>query len=225
MSVIEPVLELHNLSKSYELDNRSITPLYNVTASIPGGAFIAITGPSGTGKSTLLRLLTRLEDPDSGHVVYRGRPLTEWEPTELRRRLHYVFQNPVLFPGTVADNITYPARLTDQTLADDTIHDLLTRVALPPSYANRTVEDLSGGEKQRVNLARSLSLCPNVLLLDEPTSALDEESTAHIEAEVTAYCQQGNTIIWITHSTEQAKRIADRIWQIENGQLTEVVLR
>ncbi|WCN38850.1 ABC transporter ATP-binding protein [Aneurinibacillus uraniidurans] len=225
MSVIEPVLELHNLSKSYELDNHSITPLYHVTASIPEGAFITIIGPSGTGKSTLLRLLTRLEDPDSGHVIYRGRPLTEWEPTELRRRLHYVFQSPVLFPGTVADNITYPSRLTGQMLTDDTIHDLLTRVALSPSYANRAVEDLSGGEKQRVNLARSLSLCPDVLMLDEPTSALDEKSTAHIEAEITAYCQKGNTIIWITHSAEQAKRIAGRIWQIENGQLTEVVLR
>lgn len=225
MSAAQPVFELHHLSKSYELENRSITPLQNVTISVTSGTFIAITGPSGTGKSTLLRLLTRLEEPDAGRIVYRGRPLADWEPTELRRRMHYVFQNSILFPGTVADNLSYPLRLAGQSLNNASIHCLLERVALPVSYANRSVDGLSGGEKQRVNLARSLSLSPDVLLLDEPTSALDEASTVHIEAEICKYCREGHTIIWITHSPEQAKRLADRVWHIQDGQLIEEGIR
>ncbi|MCI1693752.1 ABC transporter ATP-binding protein [Aneurinibacillus aneurinilyticus] len=220
----EFILELQCISKSYRTPHHRSTPLKNVTANVANGDFIIITGPSGTGKSTLFRLLTRLEEPDEGQILYLGKPLFEWHPPELRQKLHYVFQAPVLFPGTVADNLSYSARLKGNTLQTEEMEDLLRRVALPQNYISRRIEELSGGEKQRVNIARSLSLAPDVLLLDEPTSALDEKSAKHIESEIKAYHEAGHTVLWITHSPEQAKRLGSILWRLKDGLLeTELV--
>jgi putative ABC transport system ATP-binding protein len=221
----ENVLEFYNLSKSYHTPGHHSTPLQDVTASVKNGSFITITGPSGTGKSTLLRLLTCLEEPDHGHITYLGQPLSEWEPPKLRRRLHYIFQSPVLFSGTVADNLSYPARLTGGKLTTEEMENLLFRIGLPKEYLSRSVTELSGGEKQRVNIARSLSLNPDVLLLDEPTSSLDEKSTERVEQEILTYHRAGHTILWITHSPEQAKRLGSINWHLENGRLEERVIR
>ncbi|GED13416.1 ATP-binding cassette domain-containing protein [Aneurinibacillus migulanus] len=213
----ESMLALQCISKSYRTPHHRSTPLKDVTANVENGAFITITGPSGTGKSTLFRLLTRLEEPDEGQIFYLGRPLSEWHPPELRQKLHYVFQAPVLFPGTVADNLSYPAKLKGDTLLAEEMEDLLLRVSLPQDYVSRRIEELSGGEKQRVNIARSLSLTPDVLLLDEPTSALDEKSAKHIENEIKAYHEAGHTVLWITHSPEQAKRLGSILWRLKDG--------
>lgn len=219
----EPVLELHHVFKSYHTPHYRSTPLKDVSVIITKGAFITITGPSGTGKSTLFRLLTRLEEPDAGRIVYLGKPLLEWDPPRLRRKVHYVFQSPVLFPGTVADNLSYPARLAGDSITEEYMSSLLRRVALSEKYLSRGIGDLSGGEKQRVNIARSLSLEPDILLLDEPTSALDEKSTKHIEQEIRAYHEAGHTVLWITHSPEQAKRLGNVTWHLEDGCLEVLV--
>ncbi|MBN6186085.1 ATP-binding cassette domain-containing protein [Aneurinibacillus sp. BA2021] len=219
------VLQLSHVSKTYRNGSERMTPLHNVTAAVKEGAFITITGPSGTGKSTLFRLFTRLEEPDSGEIFYRGRPLAEHDAPALRRRVHYVFQSPVLFPGTVADNLSYPARLAGEMLLEGEMKELLTRVALPASYLTRSVTELSGGEKQRVHIARSLSLAADILLLDEPTSALDHQSTECIEREIVDYHRLGHTVLWITHSSEQAKRLGNLMWHLENGQLEERSIR
>ncbi|MFT9849338.1 ABC transporter ATP-binding protein [Aneurinibacillus sp. REN35] len=221
MSATDSVLQLLHVSKAYQNGSERMTPLNNVTVAVKEGAFITITGPSGTGKSTLFRLLTRLEEPDSGQIFYRNRPLTEQDPPILRRRVHYVFQSPVLFPGTVADNLSYPVQLAGETLPRSEMEALLTRVSLPASYLSRSIKELSGGEKQRVNIARSLSLSPDVLLLDEPTSALDHQSAAYIEHEILSYHKEGHTVLWITHSPEQAKRLGSSTWHLENGRVEE----
>jgi putative ABC transport system ATP-binding protein len=215
----DEIIRIENIHKAYETPSGLLTPLKGANASIPQGAFIMVMGPSGTGKSTLFRLLTRLEEPDQGTIYYRERPLYEYQPTLLRREVHYVFQAPTLFRGTVGDNLAYPLNLQGARPSEAELKTLLKRAALATSYLERPIERLSGGEKQRVNIARSLSLTPPVLMLDEPTAALDAESTILIEQEIRKYNQAGNTILWITHSEEQADRLGGTLWHLENGQL------
>jgi len=214
-----PLIQLHDVVKIYRTTEGEWRPLDGVTASIDAGRMIAVMGPSGTGKSTLFRLLNRLEEPDRGSITYRGKPLTEWHPVRLRREVHYVFQTPVLFPGTVEDNLSYPCKLAGERVNRKELVRLLERVGLPASYLSRRVEQMSGGEKQRVNLARSLALDSPVLLMDEPTSALDPKGATVVEQEICRLHKEGKTIVWITHDPQQAERIAEEIWVLENGQL------
>jgi putative ABC transport system ATP-binding protein len=136
-----------------------------VSAEIPPGA-TAIVGPSGAGKSTLLRLLNRLVDPDAGTIAYRGRPLTEYDPLELRREVSLVPQLPALLEGSVESNLRYAADLAGKELD---ARRCLSLAGLDPGFAERDVARLSVGEQQRTMLARSLAQMPDVLLLDEPT--------------------------------------------------------
>lgn len=106
-------------------------------------------------------------------------------------------------------------------MSEEEMARLLERVGLSKSYLTRSIEKLSGGEKQRVHLARSLSLNPHVLLLDEPTASLDPESTERIEQEMRCYREKGHTVLWITHQPEQARRIADQVWHLESGHLRQ----
>jgi putative ABC transport system ATP-binding protein len=217
----QPLIELREVTKSYDSPEGRTTPLKLVSAVIPPESVIALMGPSGTGKSTLFRLLNRLEDPDHGSITYKGKPLSEWDPILLRREVHHVFQSAVLFPKTVADNLNYPLKLQGKSMSEEEMARLLERVGLSKSYLTRSIEKLSGGEKQRVHLARSLSLNPHVLLLDEPTASLDPESTERIEQEMRCYREKGHTVLWITHQPEQARRIADQVWHLESGHLRQ----
>jgi len=175
-----------------------------------------IAGPSGAGKTTLLRLCNRLEIPDEGTVSYRGQPLDELDPLMLRRRVGMVFQRPTPFPGTIADNLTValPSAATGELSA------ALNRVALDPGLLGQDARTLSGGELQRMCLARTLVTQPETLLLDEPTSALDAEPKQVFETTARDLAGQGITIIWVTHDDAQARRVADRIYQLRDGRLS-----
>ena len=190
--------------------------LDEITASIPAVGITVVSGPSGAGKTTLLRLCNRLEIPDAGVVSYRGQPLEELDPLELRRRVGMVFQRPTPFPGTVADNLAVarPRAGTAEMSA------ALERVALDPGLLGQEARTLSGGELQRVCLARTLVTGPETLLLDEPTSALDEQPKLVFENTARTLAAQGITIIWVTHDDAQARRVADRIYQLRDGHLT-----
>jgi putative ABC transport system ATP-binding protein len=188
--------------------------LDSVSAEIPVGA-TAIVGPSGAGKSTLLRLLNRLADPDSGAVAYRDRPLAEYDPLELRRRVSLVPQLPALLEGTVASNLGYAAELAGIELDRDRC---LVLAGLDPGFAERDVSRLSVGEQQRAMLARALAQRPEVLLLDEPTSALDHAARDAIEATLAELRGELEiSLVLVSHDPEQAKRIADWVVRMEDG--------
>ncbi|QKG85553.1 ATP-binding cassette domain-containing protein [Kroppenstedtia pulmonis] len=213
------LIRLHNVSKRYLENGEEKIILSSVNATVEQGKIIMLTGPSGSGKSTLLRLLNRLENADQGEIIYKDKPVQYWDPVQLRREVQYVFQSPILFSGTVSDNLAYPLSLQGKKLQETQMEQLLDRVGLTPATLNQSVSSLSGGEKQRVHLARSLSLQPEMLLLDEVTASLDNENAIRIEEEMRHFCLNGGTVVWISHQQEQVKRIADEIWKLEKGQL------
>ncbi|MEU5845341.1 ABC transporter ATP-binding protein [Saccharopolyspora shandongensis] len=195
---------------------REGTPLLSaVNAHIPAAACTAIVGRSGAGKSTLLRLLTRLDDPDSGAITFHGGPLAECDVLDLRRRVQLVSQQPVLLADSVADEV----RVASPRLDEAGVADLLSRVGLPDSFIRRSTAGLSGGEKQRVCLARSLALEPEVLLLDEPTAALDAASAHAIEETVRQQVQLGGAVVLVSHNTDQVRRVADLVVVLDHGRV------
>jgi putative ABC transport system ATP-binding protein len=191
--------------------------LDEVVATITAGRCTAIVGPSGAGKSTLLRLLNRLIDPTSGRVLYQGVPLPELDVLALRRRVGLVGQRPTLITDTVLAEV----RVGRPDLAEAEARDLLTEAGLPPAFVRRRTAGLSGGEAQRVCLARALALRPEVLLLDEPTSALDRAGADEVERAVSGLRAEGRTVVLVSHDAAQARRIADDVLVLRAGRLVE----
>lgn len=173
----------------------------------------AVVGPSGAGKSTLLRLCNRLEVPTRGRVLFRGEDVAQLDPLGLRRRVGLVAQRPTPFPGTVAENL----RVAEPHADDAAMAAVLERVELDDSFLPRPAGDLSGGEAQRVCLARTLLTGPEVLLMDEPTSSLDPHTRYALEALARAEALGGVPVIWVSHDLEQVQRIADHVVVLVKG--------
>jgi putative ABC transport system ATP-binding protein len=200
-----------------EVEGRRL--LDGVSFSVAEGDVLAVVGPSGSGKSTLLRLLNRLDEPTEGTVWLGGQDHRTLRPQALRRRVGMVMQAAALFPGTVADNVRFGPRQRGAELADDRLRTLLRQVGLP-GFAERPVDELSGGEAQRVSIARALANEPEVLLLDEPTSALDEASKHGVEALVTEVARARSlTCVIVTHDMAQAARLATHVLVLEAGRV------
>ncbi len=195
----------------------------DISVQVQKGEVLAVVGPSGAGKSSFLRLLNRLDEATGGTVLLDGEDYRAIAPRELRRRVGMVMQMAYLFAGTVAANIAFGPRQRHETMSQEQIKALLDRVALP-GYQDRDVSTLSGGEAQRVSLARTLANAPEVLLLDEPTSALDEASARAIEELVLGIIRERQmTCVIVTHNMQQAARIADRTMYLEAGKLVAIV--
>lgn len=196
----------------------------DATFDVHHGETLAIVGPSGSGKSSLLRLLNRLDEPTSGTVFLDGTDYRRIAPRDLRRRVGMVTQRPFLFPGTVANNLRFGPRQHGEELPDTRVEELLAGVGLA-GYAARDVANLSGGEAQRVSFARTLANEPEVLLLDEPTSALDDEAKLEVEALMQQIARErGLTSVLVTHDKAQAARLAKRALLLDAGRIVRAGL-
>ena len=212
------VLRTEHLSRS--VNGRLIVD--DLSFEVDQGDILAVVGPSGAGKSSLLRLLNRLDEPTSGTYFVEGREFRDFAPRELRRRVGMVMQSAYLFPGSVADNLRFGPRQRGENLSDAVVSGLVAEVGLP-DFASRSVDNLSGGEAQRVSLARALANSPVVLLADEPTSALDEEAKRGIERLIVNIVRQhGLTCVIVTHDTAQAGRVATRVLVMDTGKLKRI---
>ena len=197
------------------------TIVNDISLDVNAGDLLGIVGPSGAGKSSLLRLLNRLDEPTSGTVLLEGKDYREIPTRELRRSVGMVMQRPFVFPGTVAENLRFGPRQQGRTLGDEEIEQLLRGVGLA-GYAAEDVSHLSGGEAQRVCFARALANQPKVLLLDEPTSALDEAAKFDVEAVIRKVSEQGVTTVLVTHDLRQARRLVQRVAQLQTGKLLRI---
>jgi putative ABC transport system ATP-binding protein len=197
------------------------TILSDISFDVTPGELLGIVGASGSGKSSLLRLLNRLDEPTTGTVFLGGEDYRQLPPRELRRRVGMVTQRPYLFPGDVASNLRFGPAQRGETVSDTDIAGLLERVGLP-GFASQDVSVLSGGEQQRVSLARTLANQPEILLLDEPTSALDEGSKSGVERLIESLVRDhGLTCVMVTHDREQARRMCRRVILLDAGRLVQ----
>lgn len=216
------MIGLHNLSKHYA----DVKAVDDVTLEIPQGSATAIVGTSGSGKSTLLRMVNRLIEPTSGHVSIDGRDTRAIPAAELRRRIGYVIQDHGLFPHwTVARNIATVPRLLgwDKARIHARVEELLTLLSLDPDVIGpRFPHQLSGGQMQRVGVARALAATPELLLMDEPFGALDPVLRGKAQADLKAVQRQlGTTILLVTHDMAEAITLSDRIAVMRGGRVEQ----
>ncbi len=218
MTTNAAVLEARNLSRTLDQPGGPKSLLRNIGFRLDQGQVLAVLGPSGAGKSTLLRMLNRLDEPSSGAVLLQGADTREMDPRNLRRRVGMVMQQAYLFPGAAAANVRYGPAQHGIILNDSQVADLIQQVGMA-GYQDRDVATLSGGEAQRISIARALANQPEVLLLDEPTSALDDVSKQEIERLLATLVRERNmTCVWVTHDVAQARRVSDLVLKLEAGQ-------
>lgn len=215
---IQSAIEFKNVS--YSIDNIKI--LKNITGSIPKGKITTLVGPSGSGKTSLLKLCNGLASPTGGDIFINDKAIDSYDPIELRRLVGIALQNAPMIKGSVFENLSLPIKLQGEELSEEEAIDFLKRVGLEKQFLHHKSDDLSGGQKQKVSIARTLINRSNILLLDEITSALDKTSVKEIEELILHINNHYDvTIIWITHNLEQAKRIGDYAWVMMNGELIE----
>ncbi|HFI0463289.1 TPA: ATP-binding cassette domain-containing protein [Streptococcus suis] len=195
------------------------TILQDINFHVNKGDYISIVGPSGSGKSTLLKLASDLISPTSGKISFEGKDYDTYAPEMLRQKIAYIFQTPYLFGQTVKDNVYYPYQVRHLRPDQDRIEQLFHQMEMSPSYLGQDIRKLSGGEKQRIALIRSLLLTPDILLLDEVTSALDSENTLIVERVIQEIHQEGTTILWVTHNLDQSRKYANRLMTVEGGRI------
>jgi tungstate transport system ATP-binding protein len=230
--MIESIYGLHAVTKVY--DQRCVLDVEEL--EVYRGEILALVGPSGAGKSTLLRLLNFLEPPSSGSIdfeapskgrAHAGRRHITFDamhpvPLDLRRRVTTVFQRPILLNRSVYANVRYGLRLRGVRDSRRPVEEALEQVGLS-DLAHQRARTLSGGEAQRVSLARAMVLEPDVLLMDEPTANLDPYNVSLIEDIVCSLNdRQGTTIVLVTHNVFQARRMAHRVGLLLEGHIVEV---
>ncbi|GET12749.1 ABC transporter ATP-binding protein [Ligilactobacillus agilis] len=205
---------------SYQVEQQQI--LNKVNLEVQAGDFLTLTGPSGGGKSTLLKIIASLISPSNGEIIFEGQNQRDYEITTYRQLVSYCFQQPSLFGQTVADNLQFPFVIRNEPSSQVQIEQALTKVNLPTSYLNKNITELSGGEKQRVALLRNTMFLPKILLLDEVTVGLDARSIEIVHQFIKQLWQEaGLTIIQITHNQAELSQAAKVLW-LEEGSLSDV---
>jgi putative ABC transport system ATP-binding protein len=203
---------------SYEVRGQKI--LDDISYDINEGDFISIGGPSGSGKSSLLKIIATIISKTEGEILYKEIPLEQYEPTQYRKEVSYCFQSPVLFGKTVKDNLSFPYEIRHMEFDKEKAVTLLSALGLSESDLEKDVKFLSGGEKQRVALIRNMLFEPKVLLLDEVTSALDDANRTIIWNWLRALKKKGSmTILMVTHNDAEAS-LAEKNIQIVDGKIS-----
>jgi len=218
------VLEIQQLAKlSWNKEHHESPYLFaGLSAEIRQPERISVIGASGQGKSTLLRTLALLDTPDKGEILYKGSSYREYDPRLWRKQICYVAQQAVMLPGSVEDNLRTASRLHGNVYDAQAATNLLEEALLGELDLTKKANELSGGEKQRIALIRSILLRPEVLLLDEVTASLDRISGRAVEQLLLRWQKEtGGTMIWVTHDLEQAARTSNRIWFMSGGTLLE----
>ncbi|HEU4325352.1 MAG TPA: ABC transporter ATP-binding protein [Roseiflexaceae bacterium] len=196
-----------------------------VSFSVEAGEFIVLLGPSGCGKTTLMKMLNRLYEPTGGRILMDGVDITTLPVTALRRRIGYVIQQTGLFPHMrIEQNIAVVPELLgwERARIDPRIDELLELVGLPRHYRQRYPRQLSGGEQQRVGLARALAADPSTMLMDEPFGAIDAITRARLQDELLSIQRKvRKTVLFVTHDVEEALRLADRIVIMRAGKIVQ----
>jgi tungstate transport system ATP-binding protein len=212
-----PILEVDAVRRGYG----GAWSLHLPALDVREGEILAVVGPTGAGKSTLLRLLHFLEAPQSGRLIYAGNPVSVPAPLEIRRSIGMVFQRPLMLSGSVRDNVAYGLKCRGQ-VDRARVETLLRRFRLEP-LAEREARAISGGEMQRLAMARAVASRPRVLLLDEPAASLDPGHMAVIEGIIREdHREEGTTIVLATHNLGQARRLAGRTGLLVDGSLIEI---
>lgn len=214
------MIKLENVSKRFG----QITALENINLEVQKGEILTIIGPNGSGKTTMLRIIAGIEEPTSGKVYFDGQLITEDSFFDVRQRCTLVFQNVVLFSTTVKKNVAYGLELRGQRReeVDRRVKEALEIVKLS-GYEDRSAKELSGGEQQRVSLARALALNADVLLLDEPTANLDPKNASIIEETISRVNRERETtVVMATHNMFQAEILTHRAALLIAGRTVQV---
>jgi putative ABC transport system ATP-binding protein len=208
-----PLIAAENLARRVD----GTVLVQGISFEVEAGDVFVIFGPSGAGKSTLLRLLNRLDEPTGGRVLLDGTDTRTLNPRELRRRVGWVPQQPTLVEGTVADNVAWGRRLRGACVDRADVERLLERLGLE-GLADRAAGDVSGGEAQRVAIARTLYNDPEVVLLDEPASSLDAAAADRVETLLEEVREAFSlTLVLVTHDADRARRLGTRGLRLEDG--------
>lgn len=220
-----PVLSAQNLSYSYKTKYQTVQAVKEVSCDLNAGTFYALIGKSGSGKTTLLSLLAGLDTPQSGAVLANGQNLREMDVDMYRRKqTSVIYQSYNLFPlMTVRENVMYPLKLLrhSDAGAKNEAQDALKKVGLDESYWKRLPAMLSGGEQQRVAIARTLAVHAQIILADEPTGNLDTENSAQIIGLLSRLAHEENCcVVVVTHDPKAAKA-ADIVFRMDSGRLKE----
>lgn len=221
-------LSIQNVTKHYKNAGTDFAALDNLSVDVMAGEFLSVLGPSGCGKTTLLRIIAGLLSPDEGRILLDGRDITHASPSD--RSLGIVFQNYALFENmTVFDNVAYAAKLKAKREKSATVeevkartHELLGELGIA-DLAGKHPGALSGGQMQRVAIARTLILNPDIMLFDEPMSALDIATRIQLRAVIKdIQAKFGTTMIYITHDQEEAFAMSDRIMVMERAKISQI---
>jgi osmoprotectant transport system ATP-binding protein len=220
------MIRLDALTKTYATAQGTTTAVDDVSLDVGAGETCVLLGPSGCGKTTTLRMINRLVAPTSGKIYIGGKDTDSVDPVELRRGIGYVIQQIGLFPNmTVAENIGVVPRLLgwDASRRRRRSEELLSLLALPPAaFADRYPNELSGGQAQRIGVARALAVDPPVLLMDEPFAALDPVNREAIQDEfLRMQAKLGKTILFVSHDIDEAVKMATRIAIFSAGRLVQ----
>jgi len=211
---VENIFQIKHLF--YKVDETTI--LKDINLEIQRGKYITIVGPSGSGKSTLMRILASMISSTSGEVIFNGKSIETYDPILYRQKVSYAFQQPTLFGKTVRENLEFPFEVRKKEVDEAKVIDYLKMVNLDESYIDKSVNDVSGGEKQRIALLRNLLFPPEVLITDEVTAGLDAENKEIVHKMLNQFNQRGLTILRVTHDETEIDAATDKI-TIRKGEL------